>query len=320
MSAKPLILAIDDTPVNLKTLVAALVDEYDLQIATSSAEGLHYAASAPPDLILLDIMMPEIDGYEVCRRLKANEKLRDVPVIFISALSEIEAEATGLDLGAVDYLTKPINVNIARRRIHNHLEREQLRKLVVAQRDALEQLAHTDALTGLVNRRYFLELAQRELRRAMRQGDGLSLLMMDIDHFKNINDSYGHHVGDLALQHFAQKCRATLRSIDVFGRIGGEEFAAFLSKADSHSSGEVAERLRLAVASDALVLDDGSRLSYTVSIGIVSLPGTLGQSEMAIGALLAQADQEMYRAKKGGRNRVCARDLSLVAPEVVNGR
>jgi len=139
MKHKPLILAIDDTPVNLKTLVAALHEDYDLQIAISGQEGLTHAMATPPALILLDIMMPEMDGYEVCRRLKADERTRHIPVIFITAMSEAEAETTGLELGAVDYLTKPINVPIARQRIHNHMERELLRKEVERHRDHLEE-------------------------------------------------------------------------------------------------------------------------------------------------------------------------------------
>jgi diguanylate cyclase (GGDEF)-like protein len=306
---KPMILAIDDTPVNLKTLVAVLVDEYELQIATSGEEGLLYASNSVPDLILLDIMMPSMDGYEICRRLKADPKLKDVPVVFITALSEAEAEATGLDLGAVDFLTKPINVPIARKRIHNHLEREHLRKVVEAQRDALEQLARTDSLTGLTNRRYFLELADREIKRAIRQGDGFSLLMIDIDHFKNINDTYGHHCGDLALQHFAGLCKSTLRSIDVFGRLGGEEFAAFLPSADAANAREVAERLRWTAESNELLLSAGEPLRFTVSVGIVTVPQARVRSGITVDSLVEQADQEMYRAKNGGRNQVCAREI-----------
>jgi signal transduction histidine kinase len=136
---KPNILAIDDTPVNLLTLGTVLANDYELQVATSGAQGLALAAASPPDLVLLDIMMPEMDGYEVCRRLKASEALRDIPVIFITAMSDAEAETAGLSLGAADYLTKPINVDIARQRIRNLIEREQLRKQVETERDLLEQ-------------------------------------------------------------------------------------------------------------------------------------------------------------------------------------
>jgi two-component system sensor histidine kinase/response regulator len=139
MSRKPLILAIDDTPLNLKTLVAVLSKDYDLQIATSGREGLAHATATPPDLILLDVMMPEMDGYEVCRHLRADQKLKDTPVIFITAMTETEAETTGLELGAVDYLTKPINVEIALLRIRNQLERERLRGEIELHRDQLEE-------------------------------------------------------------------------------------------------------------------------------------------------------------------------------------
>ncbi|MEY2632742.1 MAG: hypothetical protein RIR00_1396 [Pseudomonadota bacterium] len=146
MSQQARILAIDDTPVNLKTLVAALSAEYELQIATSGQEGLAYASASPPDLILLDVMMPEMDGYEVCRRLKADAATRDIPVIFITALVEDGSEVQGLELGAVDYLTKPINVPIAKRRIHNQLERELLRKEIETHRNQLEDLVQARTL------------------------------------------------------------------------------------------------------------------------------------------------------------------------------
>ena len=146
-NAKPKILAIDDTPANLMTLGAALGDDFDLQIATSGAAGLVLAAEMVPDLILLDVMMPEMDGYETCRRLKAEPQLRKIPVIFITALGDSNAESAGLTLGAADYITKPINVRIARQRIGNLIERESLRKEVEARRDHLEQLVQARTLS-----------------------------------------------------------------------------------------------------------------------------------------------------------------------------
>lgn len=308
MNRKPLILAIDDTPVNLKTLVAALSDDYELQIATSGAKGLEYAMASAPDLILLDIMMPVMDGYEVCRRLKAESRTRNIPVIFVTALSESEAEASGLELGAVDYLTKPINVPIAKRRIHNHIEREQMRKIVEMQRDELERLAHTDSLTGVINRRHFLELAEQELERAHRHGDALSILMIDIDHFKRINDQYGHQTGDIALQRLTSWCLAVLRSFDVFGRLGGEEFVALLPRSDAVGAREVAERLRLTVEAAEIVLDDSLRIRFTISVGVTTLSAVPDGKRKTIETLLNQADQALYQAKNAGRNRVCVYD------------
>ena len=286
--------------------MAALSDDYELQIATSGAKGLEHAMASPPDLILLDIMMPGMDGYEVCRRLKAENKTRDIPVIFVTAMAETEAEASGLELGAVDYITKPINVPIAKRRIHNHLEREQMRKVVESQRDELERLAHTDSLTGVINRRYFLELAEQELDRAHRHGDALSILMIDIDHFKRINDQYGHQTGDLALQRLTGWCLAVLRSFDVFGRLGGEEFVALLPRTDTVGAHEVAERLRLRVEAAEIVLDDALRVQFTISVGVATLStAPAARERKLIETLLNQADQALYQAKNGGRNRVC---------------
>lgn len=147
MTSKPTILAIDDVPTNLKALASALAEEYEIQVATSGTQGLAYAEASPPDLILLDIMMPEMDGYEVCRRLKADARLQHIPVIFITAHTEAEAETIGLDLGAADFLQKPINVPIVRRRIHNLLERESLRRELERQRDELEELVKERTLS-----------------------------------------------------------------------------------------------------------------------------------------------------------------------------
>ncbi|MDZ4161251.1 MAG: diguanylate cyclase [Burkholderiales bacterium] len=304
MKTKPKILAIDDAPVNLKTLVAALSDEYDLQIATSGERGLAYASASPPDLILLDVMMPGMDGYEVCRRLKADPRTQSVPVVFVTALTEIEAESVGLELGAVDYITKPINVQIARIRIHNHIEREHMRQELQAQRDEMARLARIDPLTGVCNRRYFFEEAQAALARALRHGDALSVLMVDIDHFKRVNDEHGHPVGDVALQQVSARCVAELRSVDVFGRLGGEEFAALLPRTDTAGAAEVAERIRLAVATTAIVLDDGQTLRLTVSVGVASLQADVLHHKDITDVLLSRADQALYQAKAAGRNRV----------------
>lgn len=176
---KHLILAIDDTPANLLTLGAALELEFDLQIATSGAMGLSLAAQSLPALILLDIMMPEMDGFETCRRLKADPKLKDIPVVFVSALTEIESESTGLSLGAVDYITKPINVEIARQRIRNLIERENLRKDVVAQRDQLSsRVTELDQSRQALSQQMAFAEALNELSQVIIEGDTTSLILL----------------------------------------------------------------------------------------------------------------------------------------------
>jgi signal transduction histidine kinase len=216
---KPHILAIDDTPANLMTLGAALADLYELQFATSGTQGLALAAQAPPDLILLDVMMPEMDGYEVCRRLKSEPQLRHIPVIFVTAVNEVDAEMSGLKLGAADYLTKPINIGIARQRIFNLLEREQLRKAVETERNLLEQrvaerTAELEAVAGarekaLAAAEYlsnlktqFINNMSHELRTPLNHVTGLSLLCQrtqDLEkakqHAANIHTASQHLLG-----------------------------------------------------------------------------------------------------------------------------
>ncbi len=167
---------------------------------------------------------------------------------------------------------------------------------------ALEQLAQTDFLTNLANRRHFLILAEQELSRTLRYGGALSVLMMDIDHFKKVNDTYGHKTGDVVLQRFGELSRQTLREIDVIGRIGGEEFAVVLPQTDGEHALEVAERLRRSIGDAEVVLDQGLPLHFTVSIGVATLTG----ADINIDTLLSQADQALYKAKKAGRNKVCA--------------
>jgi diguanylate cyclase (GGDEF)-like protein len=174
--------------------------------------------------------------------------------------------------------------------------------------EELERIAHTDFLTGLANRRYFLKVAEGELFGALKAGAPLSLLMMDLDFFKKINDIYGHMTGDVVLQKMAALCRGVLRNVDTVGRLGGEEFAVVLPQTDMDGAAVVAERLRMLVAETEVPREHGLPLRFTVSIGIASLPGGVQHANVNIDMLLNQADNALYRAKRDGRNRVCAAD------------
>jgi diguanylate cyclase (GGDEF)-like protein len=307
------ILAIDDTPVNLMTLGAALEGEFDLQFATSGPIGIALALKNPPDLILLDVMMPEVDGYETYRRLVALPSLRNIPVIFVTALNDVDSEVTGLSLGAADYITKPINVTTARQRIRNLLEREQLRKEVRMQRDHLHELAFHDALTGLPNRLMLNDRINQTMASSKRSGLFGALMFIDLDNFKPLNDTHGHEVGDLLLKDVARRLNECVREMDTVARVGGDEFVVMLSelRADRYESAEqaagVAEKIRtsLAVPYRLVVSRPGQADAIvehycSASIGVVMFIN----HETSRVDILKCADVAMYQAKDAGRNTI----------------
>jgi diguanylate cyclase (GGDEF)-like protein len=307
------ILAIDDTPVNLMTLGAALEGEFDLQFATSGPTGIALALKKPPDLILLDVMMPEVDGFETYRRLVAQPSLRNIPVIFVTALHDVDSEVTGLSLGAADYITKPINVTTARHRIRNLLEREQLRNEVALQRDQLRELAFHDALTGLPNRLMLNDRINLAMASSKRSGFYGALMFIDLDNFKPLNDAQGHEVGDLLLQDVAGRLSECVREMDTVARVGGDEFVVMLSElhADRHASTKqasgVAEKIRTSLAVPyRLVVSRPDQADAIVehycsaSLGVVMFVG----NEISQVDILKRADAAMYQAKDAGRNTI----------------
>jgi diguanylate cyclase (GGDEF)-like protein len=291
------ILIVDDIPDNLRVLSSMLTDEgLDISTATNGQRALRIARNYPPDLILLDIMMPGMDGYEVLAALRDIPGLRDVPVIFVTALADTENEIRGLELGAVDFITKPFSEAVVRLRVRTQLELKR-------QRDILGRLSYLDGLTGVSNRRAFDERLDVEWRRASRFGQSLGLLIVDVDFFKSYNDLYGHLAGDECLRRIAAALDALVpRAGDCFARFGGEEFAALLYAVDSRSLQHIAEDLRRAVES-LHICHGGSRVSpwVTVSIGGgLFRPGRDADPTILIG----RADRQLYAAKEGGRNRV----------------
>ncbi len=286
------ILAIDDTPANLQVLSMALDEKYDVQVASSGAAGLAVATKAPPDLILLDVMMPEMDGFEVCRRLKADPALQHIPVIFLTALSAGAGESAALSLGAADYITKPINVEIARLRIGNLLEREELRQ-------RLAHIAHYDTLTQLPNRALLADRMKQAMTQAERRGQQLAVAFLDLDGFKAVNDTHGHEAGDFLLVTVAERMREALRDGDTLARLGGDEFVAvLLDVAGMASSTPVLNRLLQAAAQPVQYGD--ITLQVSASLGVTFYPQL---RELDADQLLRQADQAMYQAKQSGKNR-----------------
>ena len=294
---KQKILIVDDTVFNIKLLTTALEDDYDISIATNGKDALSIAHSNnPPDIILLDIMMPEMDGYEVCQRLKQEKDTRDIPIIFVTALQDGKSEEHGLRLGAIDYVTKPFSIPIVKAKIKNHLELKRYK-------DLLKESSNIDGLTQIANRRSFDQALEIETKRARRSGSYLSVLMVDIDYFKKYNDTYGHLEGDECLRKVARAMKTSLnRPGDMVARWGGEEFAILLPDTDKKSAIFIAEKLRKAVL-DLAIVHETSLVEkvVTVSIGVAtSDPADHSSYEK----LLEQSDNALYKAKETGRNRV----------------
>ncbi|MGE5468308.1 MAG: diguanylate cyclase [Ignavibacteria bacterium] len=299
------VLVIDDSPTSAHQLFALLGSDYDVLVATRGAAGIDLAATQNPDLILLDVVMPELDGYEVCARLKADERTADIPIVFITAHDDEADEARGLSLGAIDYLSKPLRPAIVRARIKNHIELKR-------NRDLLRRLTTLDPLTGIENRRRFDDCLAKEWSRAAREGHALSLIMIDVDRFKDINDRYGHTFGDQCLKRIATTLRGELqRAADVLTRYGGEEFACVLPGTDLAGAGQLAEHMRSAVETLAIELlpdeatppqDADAALQVTISAGVAT---ALPNAEAPARTLLEAADHALYEAKLAGRNCVC---------------
>lgn len=289
MSEKPIILIVDDVPSNIKVLANCLKNDYQIKVATGGHDCLRLAISDPiPDLILLDIEMPDLGGYEVCQKLQSQPHTRDTPIIFVTARDEDRNEELGLKLGAVDYITKPVRPSIVLARVNTHIT---LKK----QRDMLKAIALKDQLTGLYNRYYLLEAAEQRMANAVRHGDPLSILLLDVDHFKRINDGHGHLVGDIVLQRLAMRLADICRKEDIAARYGGEEFVVLLGHCDSTAAALKAEIVRKKI--EALKPEG---ILTTISIGVAQL----GLGDETVERLLDRADKALYEAKNLGRNQV----------------
>ncbi|MDP2903378.1 MAG: diguanylate cyclase, partial [Methylovulum sp.] len=237
-SELPMILIVDDDPTNVRILAEILNPFYRIKVANNGADALEVAQRDQPDLILLDVMMPEMDGFEVCRRLKANSQTQKIAVIFVTAKNTSADEEFGLNLGAVDYITKPFIISIVKARVSTHIRLKQ-------QADLLESLALLDGLTHISNRRRFDETLASEWKRAKRDETPLSLLMIDIDNFKQYNDFHGHGAGDICLQRVAAELsKALSRPGDLVARYGGEEFVVILPDTPLNAALQIAESLR----------------------------------------------------------------------------
>ena len=290
------VLAIDDSPEVLALLAVRLRPEgLRLVTAGSYEEGLALASQLLPDLILLDVDMPEHSGLDLCRRLKADPATVHIPVIFLTASNDVNTKVHGFDLGAVDYVTKPFHPAELRARVRAALRMKRAQ-------DMLTQKAQVDALTGLRNRAYLDERLAAEVTQSMRAGRPLSLVMMDLDHFKSLNDNFGHPFGDLVLQRIGDFLARSIRPCDVACRYGGEELAIILTDTTAAGAHAVAERVREQVRQMDLS-PRGKPIVVTASFGIAeALEVAGGSRDLRPAALLGAADNALYAAKREGRD------------------
>ena len=284
------VLVVDDSPDALAVAKARLAKEgLEVICADCGNVGMQAARDHIPDLILLDVDMPDISGFELCQQLKADQELCMIPVIFLTGSDAVEDRVTGLDIGAVDYVTKPFDAFELRARVRAALRTKHLQDLLI-------EHASIDPLTELPNRRAMDERLQQEWARIQRHGGKLSFIMADVDRFKRVNDTYGHHIGDKLLCEVARTIAEQCRQVDLPARYGGEEFAVIVPGEDSSNTGSLAERCRQAVEGIRIDFVQGT-LEATASFGVADAVGCSSYQE-----LVSRADQALYAAKEKGRN------------------
>ena len=292
---KHTILIIDDSDVNIATLLRILSPDYKTLIAKSGNEGIELAKSISPDLIILDIVMPDMDGFDTIVALKKAVSTRYIPVIFVTALSNPEDETKGLLLGGSDYITKPFSPEVVKLRVKNQIRiLEYIKKI--------EQLNRIDQLTGLPNRRSFHERLLSEWKLAIREETSISLLVMDLDHFQKCNDKFGHLMGDTVLQKVAKIIDGiSKRPTDFSARWGGEEFIVLLPKTDSEDAQEIAKLICSSVENKVITFNNGLSTKITISIGVNTHKPT---QDCSLNDFLHYADNALFSAKRNGRNNV----------------
>jgi diguanylate cyclase (GGDEF)-like protein len=286
------ILVVDDQPINIQVIYQVLGSHYKILMATSGAQAIKVCSESMPDLVLMDVIMPEQDGLETCRLMKANPDIADIPVIFVTSVQQQEEEDACWEAGAVDFIQKPFNASTLRHRVKVHLTLKQ-------QSDLLRSLAFVDGLTSVYNRRYFDQSLLQQLASCKRQKAPLALLIIDIDHFKLFNDQLGHLAGDDALRQVAKALKASCaRQQDFIARYGGEEFVAILPDTDAAGAVIMAKKMLEKVQALQIVHPATALGTVSISIGIAIANITTGYSS----DITARADKQLYLTKQQGRN------------------
>ena len=290
------ILIVDDDPINCETLTHFLSHDYTLHVQKNGLGCIEMARNMKPDLILLDVIMPDMDGFEIIKQLKEDEETKDIPVIFITGQTDKKGEERCFRLGAADYITKPFSDPVVKMRVKNQIQ-------IINQIRMIHDLSLTDYLTGIGNRRFFNMLLEKEWHRCMRIEQPISFMILDIDHFKKFNDTYGHLSGDVALKLVASLIKQRLsRAADNLARWGGEEFAVILPYTDLNGATKVAEDIRVGIEQMSIKLDTDTEASITVSIGVHSvIPGLKAYS---MDNFISDVDKALFQAKKTGRNKL----------------
>ncbi len=304
------VLIVEDSRTQAEWLAEVLSREgHQVQVAPDGEEALRRIHGEPPDLVLLDLVLPDMDGLEVLRAVKARSEEQFIPVILLSVKGDLDSRVAGLRNGADDFLAKPFADAEIQARVAAMLRIKSLQDQLRSAKAALEQLSVTDGLTGLYNHRHFEDRLREEFRRCQRYGDPVALLMLDLDHFKNVNDRYGHPFGDRVLRETAELLKSSVRQPDICARYGGEEFAIILPKTHLQGALVVAERVFKALRQKTYpvpaigpALDRSSVLRVTASAGLAFYPS---KDVTAQESLVRFADEALYRAKREGRDTIC---------------
>lgn len=301
------ILILDDSKFNLELLKRRLGKLYNIIAATDPKEGIEIALEKKPSLILLDVMMPGISGHDICRILKSNDETKTIPIVFLTAKGDVEDKVAGLEAGGDDYVTKPYNVSelIARINVHIRLKetQDQLKQLLEDKDrliEQLEKLSLHDGLTDVYNRKYLEDYLEKSFEECRRYGMALSVIITDIDHFKRVNDTYGHQVGDEVLKKFVKRINDNIRKADVLARYGGEEFVIVMKNTEVEGAITLAEKLREIIQNCPFEVD-GYKIELTASFGIACMNNNNYANSTQ---LIRDADMCLYKAKNSGRNRV----------------
>lgn len=295
------ILVVDDNTDNAEIISTRLRHRgYSITEVANGRDALEHILEEAPDLVLLDVMLPDIDGYEVTRRVKGDPSLPFTPIILVTARDSTEDKVTGFEAGADDYLTKPINFSELEARVRSMLRIKRLQDELEEKNRELQRLSVSDGLTGLYNHRHIHGLLRDEFERSGRTEAPLTVAMFDLDFFKLVNDTHGHPAGDRVLVQLAGILRVSARDVDRLGRYGGEEFIAILPATDTDGGSVFVERVRKAVEEHAFDIGEEQPVRMTVSAGLATYPH---DRIMDVETLVAEADRALYAAKAAGRNR-----------------
>lgn len=296
------ILVVDDTDSNIDILNSLLNDDYAVLSALDGEFALEVANDDLPDLILLDIVMPDMDGFEVCEKLKQNPKTKDIPIIFITSISDENSIEKAYELGCVDFITKPFKPKELVAKVNREIKLQKLIFDLEKSKEELKLLASTDSLTGLFNRRHFSNVADSILNLSKREKSEISIIMIDIDKFKNVNDTYGHKIGDDVIKTLSKILTNNTRESDIVCRFGGEEFIILLPKTSKENAKIIAEKIRNITQEYTFIINNDEKLNCTISLGVSQIDHNI---QNPLESTINKADKALYTAKQNGRNMVC---------------